>query len=272
MAYNYERKIKTNVKRKENMTTIAIANQKGGVGKTTTSIELAASLSTEGKKVLLIDFDQQCNMTKYVGIDSEPPTINEVLHGDSPIADAIRKLDLYDVIPASTALSAADRSFTDAADIFLLQDALEIIRDDYDYNYVIIDNSPARNILLNMAYIASDYVLIPTECDAGSLDGILAVNTDLRKFREGRHAFSKARIMGFILTKYERTTMHSDSYKELEDMRDVIEPDAFIMTVRKSIVASETKVIQKSLQEADKYSKPAIDYRKIAEEVIRRTA
>lgn len=253
------------------MTTIAIANQKGGVGKTTTSIELAAAMSEEGKKILLIDFDQQCNMTKYVGLENSQPTINEVLHGDSAIDDAINKLDLYDVIPASTALSAADRTFTDAADIFLLQDALEIIKENYDYDYVIIDNSPARNILLNMAYIASDYVLVPTECDSGSLDGILAVNTDLRKFREGRHAFSKARILGFILTKYERTTMHTDSYKELEDMRDVIEPNAFIMSVRKSIVASEAKVLQKSLQECAKYTNPAIDYRKIAKEVIRRT-
>lgn len=254
------------------MTTISIANQKGGVGKTTTSIELAASLALENKKVLLVDFDQQCNMTKYVGLDSVNPTINDVLHGDCPISDAIKHLELYDVIPASQALSSADRSFTDAADIFLLQDALEIIKEEYDYDYTIVDNSPARNILLNMAYIASDYVIIPTECDSGSLDGILAVNTDLRKFREGRHAFSKAKIMGFILNKFEKTVMHSESYKELEEIRDAIEPDAFIMTVRKSIVVSETKVIQKSLQEADKYSNPAMDYRKIAKEVIRRTA
>lgn len=253
------------------MNIISVANQKGGVGKTTTSIEISAALAKENKKVLAIDFDQQCNLTKYVGLKSDFPTIDDVLHGEGKIEDAIRKLGLYDVIPASESLSSADRKFVDAQDIFLLSDVMDILKEQYDYDYVIIDNSPARNVLLNMSYIASDYVIVPTECDQGSLDGIMAIDTDIKKFRDGKHSFTRAKIMGFILTKYEKTIMHTESFKELEEIRDKIQPDAFILPVRKSIVVSESKVVKKSLQESERWSNPAIDYRAVAEEIIRRT-
>lgn len=253
------------------MITISVANQKGGVGKTTTSIELAAALTKAGKKILLIDFDQQSNLTKYVGLTGEKPTIDEVLSGTGTIEDAIRSAGDYDVITSTESLSSADRRYIGAQDIFLLSDIRDIIGEQYDYDYMIIDNSPARNVLLNMAYIASDYIIIPTECDQGSIDGIMAIDEDIRKFRDGKRSFSKARIMGFILTKYEKTIMHSESFRELEEIRDRLEPEAFIMPVRKSIVVSETKLMHEPLQKSYKDSNPARDYRAVAKEIIRRT-
>lgn len=252
------------------MTTIVVANQKGGVGKTTTAIEVAAALSAAKKKVLLVDLDQQGNLSKYVGAFPAVPTIYDALHAKATIQDTIQHLDVCDVIASSAELSKADREFVEADDVFLLADLIDFIKDEYDY--IIIDNNPSRNVLLTMAYIAGQYVLIPTECDDGSIDGIDAINRDIVKLRDGRIPFSQAQVMGIILTKYERTVMHAVAWEDLQAIADKIGGEPFIMEVRKAIVVSECKKVCQSLQSYSRWSNPAMDYRKIAEEIMRRTA
>lgn len=252
---------------------ISIANQKGGVGKTTTAIELAASLNDLGKKILLIDFDQQCNLTSYVNaqIASETPTIYDALHASVAIVETIQHLGFADVIPASPALSRADREFVEMDDFYLLKDLLELDEINKLYDYVLIDNSPSRNVLLTMAYIAADYVIIPTECDDGALDGILAINEDIVKLRDGRTHYTDATVLGLILVKFEKTVMHTIAFQnDLKEISDTIGSNPFLMTVRKSISVSETKKNKTPLQEYDKTSKPAEDYRKIAIEIVNR--
>lgn len=255
-----------------NSIVLAIANQKGGVGKTTTAIELAAAFHEEGKKVLIIDLDQQCNLTSYVNADVENvPTIYDILHAKAPVVDGIQHLKYYDVIASSSSLSRADREFVDSEDVYLLGDLLRIDDIQNVYDYIIIDNSPSRNILLTMAYIAADHVIIPTECDDGALDGIIAINNDLKKLRESRAHYTDADVLGLILVKYERTVMHDVAYKlDLSEIAKVIGSDPFIMNVRKSISVSESKKEKKPLQEYDKYSNPAADYRKIVKEIMKR--
>lgn len=250
--------------------TICIANQKGGVGKTTTSIELAASLVLENRRVLVIDFDQQRNLTKYVGADSNYYNIYQVLTGACPVNDAIQHTqDGFDIIPASDELSLADKKFTEPTeDIFLLADVIEIIKEIYDY--VIIDNSPSRNILIQMAYVAADGIILPTESDIGSIDGIYAIYSDVEKFKRNRNKLSHAEFLGFILNKYEKTNIFALAVENLMLAREKINPDAFIATVRKASVASEAKTMMQSIQTYKKWSTTAIDYRKIAEIIIKK--
>lgn len=250
------------------MKVIAIANQKGGVGKTTSTIELAAAVAGKGNKTLIIDFDQQCNLSKYCGADLSYPSIYDVLHAKVGIEEAIQKTDAFDVIIASDALSVADREFVASEDIFLLADVVSLIQDKYDY--IFIDNSPSRNILLTMAYIAADYVIILTECDDGSLDGICAIENDVRKLRDGRLHCSKAHILGIILTKQERTDMHSVAIEKIEQITEEWPYKPFVMPIRKSIVVSECKTFQESLYVYKPDSNPAIDYKNVADELIKR--
>lgn len=250
--------------------TIVIANQKGGVGKTTTAIEIAAALSLQKKRVLLIDLDQQGNLSRYVGADNRKASIYDALHGKVKIQNAIQRTEICDVITSSPELSKADREFVDADDVFLLADLIDFVKEEYDY--IVLDNNPSRNVLLTMAYVAGQYVIVPSECDAGSLDGIAAINRDIVKLRDGRMSFSKARIIGLVLTKTERTVMHSVAGEELERIAELVGGDPFILNVKKSIVVSECKKVCQSLQQYAKWSAPAMDYRKIAEEIVRRTS
>ncbi len=248
--------------------TICIANQKGGVGKTTSTIELGASLAGEKKRVLVIDFDQQRNLSKYVGADLTKPSIYQVLNGECTVYDAIQRTgNDFDMIPASDELSLSDIKFSDPMeDIYLLSDVIEMIKKDYDY--VLIDNSPSRNILLQMSYVAADWIIMPTESDIGSIDGIYAIYSDVEKFKKNRNKLSHAEFLGFILNKYEKTNIYNIAVENLEIARDKINPNAFIMKVRKASAASEAKTMMQSIQKYKRHSTTAIDYRKIAQKII----
>lgn len=248
--------------------TIAVANQKGGVGKTTTALEVSVALSDMGKRVLLFDLDQQCNLTGYVNADTTAQSIYDVLHVNCRLDEAIQHLSKFDFVPSSPELSKADREFVDQDDVFLLLDLTELCENNYDY--IIIDNSPSRNILLTMAYIAADYLLIPTECDDGSITGIEAVHKDLMKLRNGRVQYSHAKILGVILNKYEKTILHSTAQNEIEKLCKSYEDSVLIYTVRKSINASECKRLNMSVQEYDKDSTVAKDFRLVTRSIVRR--
>lgn len=250
------------------MKVIASANQKGGVGKTTTTIELAAAVAEIGNRVLVIDMDQQGNLSKYCGADLSKPSIYDILHANVGIEEAIQSTESFDVVIASDSLSRADKEFVDLEDIYLLSDVINLVKDKYDY--VFIDNSPSRNILLTMTYVASDYVIIPTECDDGSIDGIVAIERDIRKLREGRQQCSKAHIVGILLTKQENTIMHSVALDTIKDITDTFPYQPFIMPIRKSIVVSECKRVQKALLAYEPNSNPAQDYVNVAKELINR--
>ena len=150
--------------------TISTINQKGGAGKTTTAIEVAYNLANLEKRVLLIDMDSQVGLTHYLPVDLSKPSMYNVLKADKKIMDAIQKLDRIDAIIASEELSKSDKEFVDYDDIFILKDIIEAIQDDYDY--IVVDTGPQRSILLNMVYVASDYIIIPNSLDKGSLKGV----------------------------------------------------------------------------------------------------
>ena len=260
---------------------ISIANQKGGIGKSSSVIEIASVLSIEyNKKVLVIDLDQQRNLSKYIGANIETdqkghnliPSIYDVLTSDAFTTDSIQHLSHFDAISASEQLSKADRTFMDSDDMYLLADIIDGIKELYDY--IIIDNGPSRNILLTMSYVASDEIIIPSECDEGSIDGIIAIYSDLKKLRESRNKLSHAIVKGLILTRYEKTSIHSIALEEdLAEIANRMEQDIgyrpFVLPVRKSIKMSECKGFKQSLQEYDRYGNAAKDYRKIVKTLIK---
>lgn len=258
------------------MITIVVANQKGGVGKTTSVIDIAAALAEHRKKVLVIDLDQSRNLSKYMRYDPERKTINEVLRAECNAIDAIQHMEDFgfDLIASSPALSRADRDFVDAEDPYLLADVIDILRNDpsVKYDYVLVDNSPSRSILLTMSYVAADQILIATDCDEGSIDGCKEIYADVEKLRSSRHALSHARILGIILTRAERiTSIYKVAREEVEEIAASIPEKPFVMDVRKAAIASEAKFFKVPIRVRDKNSNPALDYDEIAKEIIKRT-
>lgn len=250
------------------MITISICTQKGGTGKSTSTVEIAAILKSRGYRVLVIELDQQCSLSKNISADLSKDTIYDVLHGNVAIANAIQKNELFDVIPGSASLSKADRQFVDTDDMFLLNDLKEFVENDYDFLF--IDNGPSRNVLLTMTYIASDYLIIPTESDESSLDAVVTTQNDLKKFVEGRHCDSHAKVMGYILTKYEKTIMHEMAIDTLEELAKENDFNPFVCLASKTIMYSTVKTYHTALSIMSKKSKHAAEYNMIVDNILRK--
>lgn len=238
---------------------IGVINQKGGVGKTTCTIELANAAAAKKNKVLVIDLDQQGNLSKYVGTDTEVPSIYEVLQADKPINEAIQKCGRVDVIASSKELSKADKEFVEHDDIFLLADVIDMVRENYDL--IFIDNGPARSTLLTMAYVASDYVVIPAEADDGSMDGVDEVESDIIRYRQGKRPITKAKIIMLLLNRYENTIMHQNTKEDLEARSEKFDDHPCVVTIRKGIAATESKSFKQPIMDYDPNGNVTTDYK-----------
>ena len=243
---------------------ISINNLKGGVNKTGSTIEIGACLGSMGKKVLLLDMDQQCNLSDYTDCDFTKPNILNLLEA-APYAidDYIQKKPLFDVICGTPELSTADKRYSGLDDIFLLNDAIEYgLKDRYDY--ILIDNPPARGVVVTMSFVAADQIVIPTECDDGSIKGVVSVMNDLKALRDSRNHYSHAKIAGIILNRYERTNPHNEALSILSTYADQFEDTPLVMTVRKGVIMSDAKSFKMSVQERDKNSGVGRDFMKIS--------
>ena len=246
---------------------ISVANQKGGVGKTTTTINLGASLAHAGKKVLLVDSDAQGNATSGLGIRKGEVNedIYDILINEAPIAEVILKSsrENMDVVPASIQLAGAEVELSnlDRRET-RLKSALNEIRDQYDY--ILIDCPPSLGHLTINAFTASDSVLIPVQCEYYALEGLSQLLNTVRLVQ--KHFNNDLKIEGVLLTMLDRRT--NLGYEVVEEVKKYFHEKVYETIIPRNIRLSEAPSYGLSIIDYDIQSIGAKTYQELAKEVL----
>ena len=248
---------------------IAVANQKGGVGKTTTAINLSACLAEKNKKVLTLDMDPQGNTTSGLGVDKNQAenTVYELILDESELSDCIYSsvMENLSVIPSNINLSGAEIELIGFENKeYLLKSKLDMIKDNYDY--IIIDCPPSLNLLTINAMTAADSVIVPIQCEYYALEGLsqLIHTIDLIKERLN----PKLEIEGVVFTMYDART--NLSLQVVENVKENLDKNIYKTIIPRNVRLAEAPSYGQPITIYDPRSSGAESYRLLAEEVINR--
>ena len=245
---------------------IAVANQKGGVGKTTTCVNLTAALAAMGKKVLLADFDPQGNSTSGMGVSkhSHPNAHDVLIHGEAA-RDALIRLPYGWVLPANSDLSGAEVELANVPRReYRLRECLEFIRDDFDF--IFIDCPPSLGLLTLNAFTAADSILVPVQCEYYAMEGIADLNTSIRmankRLNKGLY------IEGILLTMYDGRLNFSEQVAT--ELRRFFGDKVYTSVIPRNVRLAEAPSHGLPITEYDKSSKGARAYLAAAAEFLER--
>ncbi len=246
---------------------ISIVNQKGGVGKTTTSVNLAAYLAHLGKSVLLIDLDPQANASSGLGINHQTIThgLYEVMTGPTNLADIIHPTvhDSLHIAPANQNLAAANIELTSHEDReFKLLNILKEVNHQYDY--IIIDSPPSLGILAINGLVAADEILIPVQCEYYALEGLSQLLNTINLVKENIKPSLK--ILGALMTMYD--DKHNLTQEIFDELYRYFPNRIFRTVIPRNIRLAEAPSYGRSILHYDKKSKGARAYEKLAREII----
>jgi chromosome partitioning protein len=249
-------------------TIIAVVNQKGGVGKTTTSVNLAAQLATGKRNVLLVDLDPQGNATSSIGIDKHTlsATLYDVLVGKAKLKDVVLEADTnkhLQVVPANANLAGAE---VDLVSMLAREMQLKNALEPSNADVVIIDCPPALGLLTINALVAADYVLIPVQAEYFALEGLGQLLNTIQLVRQGLN--QKLEILGVVLTMYNKRMVLSEQVQA--EVEQHFGAKQFNTVIPRNVRLAEAPSFGRTIFEHDKWSKGARAYKALADEVVKR--
>ena len=248
---------------------IAIANQKGGVGKTTSAINLSACLSEIGKRVLTVDMDPQGNTTSGLGLDKSncKHTVYELILGECSITDAVihTEIENLDLIPSNVNLAGAEIELLDINDReYVLRNEIDYIRDDYDF--ILIDCPPSLNMLTVNAMTTADTVLVPIQCEYYALEGLSQLMYTINLVQERLNP--KLKMEGVVFTMYDART--NLSLQVVENVKNNLDTTIYKTIIPRNVRLAEAPSRGLPINLYDSRSVGAESYRMLAREVIER--
>ena len=244
---------------------LVCANQKGGVGKTTSAVNLGAYIAEKGRRVLLIDFDPQGNLSSSVGADTEKPGVYEIITEEADLQSTIQSTSVQnlDVIPSNINLTGATVELVDHEDReFILKKALEGFNSGYDY--IFIDCPPSLGLLTLNGLVAAEHVLIPLQCEYFALEGLTRLLKTISRVQ--RQLNPSLKIGGILFTMYDSRTRLA--HEVVQEVTSYFKEKVFRTIIPRNVRISEAPSFSKPINQYDPLCIGARSYAKLADEVL----